>query len=457
MDDDSPNNNSFNEKDPGQPEPIVTEETETSVSEVISSTPEPNTPPTPMMDQSSSSGGDIVFTDKPKKSKAGLVIGIICGLLILGGAGTFIAIYAINNQPENILMSSFEKFVNAKQISTTGTIDLDLDGDTTGIDKATLTLGLDQGSSSEAGNLSLAITMADGTEVNSLSIGESMMSDGTLYLKFDGLEDFYQNFLSRYLSSYAMAGEVDSIKADKANTVSLNSGNLATSSTRTLVESNRTLVETNDVLVEPRITTGSLGSYFAEIASQLDGEWFEISLSDILSSDYFSSMSNSEKNQIENGYNCVVDMFKNNQKYAKELTDIYNKNKFITMYSGEDSYYNIGITDTPFIAFLEATAKTSLISDLTTCTNSVVTSDIEVDTDAVEDFLGQLPSISAKFDGFINHELSALKISSKNTGLSLEANLKFTYPNNLNISAPENATPIMERVDAIVSQLQSQS
>ena len=407
MDDENPNNINPNTETP------VSEPAE----ELVNEPSQPEINPNPSSD-------DIVFTDKPKKSKTGLIVGIICALLILGGAGGFIAAYAINNQPENIIASSIDKFVNAKKISTTGTINLDFDEDMVGIDEATLTLGAAASDSNETGNLSLAVTMADGTEIKDLSIGETLMSDGILYLKFDGLEELYDKYLSQYLPIYT---------------------------TVNLEETDTT------VSVDEYTTTANslISTYIADAISKIDGEWFEISVDDVLDSDYLSSMSSSDKKQIKTTYNCVMDTLNNGQKYSKELSDLYSKHKFIVMTSGENSYYNISFAARPFTDFLNAIPSTAFVTDFATCIGSDTSGieDVTVDSETVEDFLGQLPNISAKFDGFFSHELSALKITDKKEAYTLSADLEFTYPDSLNISAPENATPIMERVEDIITGL----
>ena len=432
MDDENPNNINPNEEmpttggDEPRPESNLTEESisveETSSVEELASPDDSNSPRpyNPSMSSMNTPSDNIVFTDKPKKSKTGLIIGIICALIILGGAGVFIALYAINNQPENIIASSIDKFVNAKNISTTGTISLDFDEDTTGIDEAALTLGAATSSSDETGNLSLAVTLADGTEIENLSVGETLMNDGTLYLKFDGLEELYDKYLSQYLLGYT-AVDIEDYNTDTT------------------------------VDVEEYATTVS--TYYADIISQIDGEWFEISIDDVLDSDYLSSIMDSDsKKQIKNDYSCIMDTINNGQKYSKELSDLYNKHKFIIMTSGENSYYNISFATTPLTDFLNGIYSTSLATDFFGCMN-VDASNVTVDSEDIEDFVGQLPNISAKFDGFFGHELSALKITDENEAYTLNADLKFTYPNSLNISAPENATPIMERVEDIITNL----
>lgn len=438
MDDDNPNNTNPNPDTPTsgdkpQSEPSITEESvvveESSSVEELNSPDDTNQPDNSPMPSPNPSGSDIVFTDKPKKGKAGIIIGIIVALLILGGAGAFIAVYAINSQPENILASSVDKFINAKNISTSGTISLDLDENTTGIDNATLTLGVSTGSSNEEGNLSLAVTMADGTKLDSLSVGETLVSDGTLYLKFDGLEELYDKYLSQYIPTYTTVDIVDYNTPD-----------------------NQT------VEVQSTTTTSNLiNSYLSDAISKIDGEWFEISIDDVLDSNYISStMTSSDKKAIKTTYNCVTDTLINGgQKYSKELSNLYGQHKFITMTSGQDSYYNISFAASPLTDFLNAIPSTSLVSDFATCvgidTSTINT--VTVDGDTVEDLLGQLPKVSAKFDGFLSHELSALKISDEKEAYTLNADLKFTYPDKLNVSAPENATPIMERVEEILSGL----
>lgn len=437
MDDKNPNNIKDNADTPSASEELIGEDAqpETEFTAVTSETITEETIDQPITSSSaapSSDGGDIVFTDKPKKSKAGLIIGIICGLLILGGAGGFIAAYAINNQPENILMSSIDKFINAKNISTTGTIDLDFDEDVSDIDTATFTLDAGKSTMNQTGNLSLALTMSDGTKISSVSVGETMIDDGTLYLKFDGLEKFYDEYVSPYFFSYSAYEVTDCVYTDATD-----SEGIDCVTTTTTDNPNNTL-----------------DYYLSNIIPEIDGKWFKVSLDDVLSSEYLSAMSSSNKKQIKDTYNCVIDIMNNKQKYSKELTDLYGKNKFITMTPGQDSYYDISFTTRSLGNFLNALPSTTLVSDFASCTNTNInTTNTSVDDEYVEDLLGQLPKISAKFDGFLSHELSALKLSSQNDLYALNANLNFTYPNSLNISAPENSTPIMDKIEELVSDL----
>jgi hypothetical protein len=198
--------------------------------------------------------------------------------------------------------------------------------------------------------------------------------------------------------------------------------------------------------------SSGITSFLSDAVSRLDGQWFKISVDDIVNSDLLSSMDSSQKQQIENTYNCVVNLMSNGSTYAKEMTDLYSQHKFINMTAGQDSYYNISLSARPLTDYLNALPRTNLFGNLTSCLGATNVSTTTLNPEDVEDVLGQLPSVSAKFDGFMDHTLTAMKISQKTDMYDMNADIKITYPDNLSIPAPTDATPIMERVEELVNE-----
>lgn len=148
-------------------------------------------------------------------------------------------------------------------------------------------------------------------------------------------------------------------------------------------------------------------------------------------------------------------MLNKKSAYSNELSDLYMNNKFIKIASADDSYYKISFDDAKFANYLNKIPDTKLVSDFTTCSNLNLNKNTDISAENVNGFTKYLPNIYAKFDGFLTHHLTDLKIEQDTNYYTINSNLSIAYPANLTISAPENSQPIMDLVEEILTDIES--
>ena len=390
-----------------------------------------------------------------KKSKKGLIATLIClFLVLLIGGGAFAAVYIINNQPASIIASSMNHFFNAKQVEMNGSISFSV-GDDVDFGVQSISLNFDDKAAgfSNSATATLNINFSDGTSAPAVELGETMLTNGVLYIKADGLNDFYNESLrdtlkttlmSQLINGYQIKTTTDCYTSDETG-----DSTYCTDEYSTTVAVDPTIKTTASQAIDTVL------NQVGEIVSIIDGQWIEISIDDIMNHEYFATVPSTTRQTILDAYKCSVNVLNQFSSYANEFSDLYSQNPFINMTSGQDSFYNISFDSTNLVGFLNGTNNTQFVQDMSKCNGSNNgTASLNVDAEKVESALNYLPNISARFDGFIDHQLSELKVSGQNDYFSLSSDLKFSYPNNNDITSPSDSRPVMEIVEEVYQMIE---
>ncbi|MCR5699994.1 MAG: hypothetical protein K6G49_00990 [Candidatus Saccharibacteria bacterium] len=375
---------------------------------------------------------NVVFEPVKKKRKKGPLLAIICVLVaLLIGGGAFAAAYFINNQPANILASAFNNLLNAKQTEVSGSINLALqNSEEFGVESISLNFDDKYSGLSNNTTATLNVNFADGTSAPAIDFGEVMLNDGVLYLEASGLSDFYDGAFR------------DNLKATLMNQ---------------FLPGDQTIAP-----VDPAIETATsqavdeILEQIGKIISSIDGQWIEISIDDILDSEMLATIPADTRNNISGTYKCTANVLSQPANYSGEFSELYSQNPFINMTAGADSFYNISFDAAKFANYLNAAPSTKLAKDLATCYGTNIADDsVAISAENIEAALGYFPQFSAKFDGFFDHHLTELKITGQNDLYILTSDLKFTYPDNVTITAPTDSRPVMDVVEEVYQGLQA--
>lgn len=410
MDNNPPNNNTPNQpaapaepaaKAPTTRTPAATV-TPVSIEAPVAPTTETTPTPPPAPDSTTAEATPVT----PKNKRTGLITGLIALAVLLICGGAFAAFAIIKNQPDNILAESFSNLVNAKRVALSGTINYESKGDYSSVGPVAVTINSKLSDSNLASDTSLTLNIEGLDEAIELSLGEVYMQDGVLYLKASGLTKLYQDIGSGALGSYLDA-------------------------------SSRSLI--------------------SNIIQKIDDQWFRISLAEILDSDLVNQfLSSEEKETITKTYNCTRDVYNNLSNYSNEFADLYSDNQFIKLEPADNSFYKVTLIAEPFTNYLKAIPATKVAQDYLACSginNNVDTSNLT--TSNVSSELESAPDIYVKFDGFLNHHLSELKVEKEETYFATKADLKFAYPSDIVVTAPADSTPVMELVQYIIDESSS--
>ena len=194
-----------------------------------------------------------------------------------------------------------------------------------------------------------------------------------------------------------------------------------------------------------------------QIVESIDDQWIEFSINDIMSSDMLSVVDSSTRRSITSAYECAIDTLNQMPEYSSEFSNLYTNNPFVILTAGQNSFYNISFDADKLANYLNAISQTQFAQNLASCFNTTIPSqsDFAITADDLAPALEYLPQISAKFDGIFDHHLTELKMSEQNDYYSISSDLSFSYPTNLNVSAPTNTRPIMEIVNDVYQQIEN--
>ena len=436
---------------------ITSSEAPTNPSPVSPAAP-PAAPPTtpatsatkevPTPSDGAPSSSEVVFTSEGSpKPKKGLIIAIIAivAVLLIGG-GVFAEFYAIYNRPANIIASSLNNLFSADQIEVDGSISLDIpDSETIGIESINLNFDNKASGISGTTTATLDVDFANDIDAPAIELGEVTLSDGVLYIEVDGVADFYNQALRDTIRDMLIENALYGYQDTPYDCYATDTDCLysATDVDPAVEASVRESVDR---------TLDQIG----EIIDVFDGQWLEISIDDVLSSDMFASMDLSTRQSYSDSYKCTANTINQMSNYSSEFANLYNQNPFVDMTAGDDSFYNISFDATNLANYLNALVDTQFITDISKCQNIEISSDTsKVTAEDVSSGLEQLPQISAKFDGIFDHHLTELKTSKQDQYYSFSADLKFSYPNSIVVEAPSESRPIMDVVEEIFQGMQN--
>lgn len=386
----------------------VTEDTENS-SETPSNTPitpDVTPPTTPTQDEAITKTSEPISTTK-KKSKAPLVIFLCLLIVAIGGVITWLI---LRSTPEAQVSDAMTNLLTAKQVSTTGSINLKFDEAT---NPDIRTVKLDLGISSDHIPASTSATLSVTTQSNStfkLDLGETIARDGTIYIKISGLKK-----------------AIDNAKVPDEVQVYLD--------------------------------------YFSDVIEATDDQWWMIAVPDLL-----DQLSNSLDNDLSvnyaDAYQCILDKIADND--GTELANLYRQYPFIDVsnYTGQlqptngGTIFSISINQTKLTSFQNELENTTYQKDLKKCTAQISASSSIDDTyeeqlEDTFDTLADLPPAYVEVTGF-DHKLSRFYYTYETDGVgSLEIDLHFSFPNTVSIDMPTKARAITELIDAMVDDFNS--
>lgn len=219
----------------------------------------------------------------PKKKHTGLIVTlIIIFILLLAGAGAAVWFFCFYNQPDNVAFDAVNQFLQQKDLTVTGSLDYDWSSESD--ENRHIKLSLDNSRSGIAGNSDLKFNYSqdlniDGKKEFELDLGSVAMSDGVLYFKIGNLIETVDQFSDELDEAYST--------------------------------------------VEEQLVWQAI----YQLLETIDGEWWQISIPDILDMINESGDYDGEVAATRKFYNCMLDVAK--QDVGSELAKIYRDNRFL--------------------------------------------------------------------------------------------------------------------------------
>lgn len=347
-----------------------------------------------------------------------IVLMILLIIVLVGGAGLATWYFVYYNNPNKVAYDAINNFLHEPDFTTSGII-------TTRYNHTSIMITFDSDSANLANSSKVTLTLspldANGSVIYAqpyqVEIGDVIMADGALYLRVDDLMDA----IDRYLEDHSQT------------------------------------------LDDLDITT--LFGY--QIAEALDGEWWQISIPDIID---FYSASPYDAQPAKELYTCMVNVANRNIK--QELADLYNGHQFINIARvdkpsayGEDvangfnSIYQVNLDYGLMADFINAMPDSETANNIYNCINrySDTTSSVwhpsaadfnEISSEQLQEALSSIENIELEITNF-GHQLVGININGASDTL---VGLHFQY-HPVTIAPPNRYHSFLDLIDEIAESL----
>lgn len=334
-----------------------------------------------------------------KKANKKVIIGAAAAVVAVGG-GVAVA-YAVNNTPENVAVSAITNLINKDAIALTGVIDIDASA--SGIKELKIEISANSDKENQ-GDFKGSLKADLGFFNIDVSLGSVLVKDHTIYLKLDGLKDSINKALMMVPGAF-----------------------------------------TSDA------STGAIISLVKSVAEKVDGEWWKISVPEIVDS---LDVANSQKTEIKDTYGCVMDSLDKVREKNGEFAGAYKKNPFVKIekYSGDKTFDTKGVAykatfdEEKAKAFMEDAKDKAKEIGLDKCVKNSEETGITVSEGEVRTTLKKVPDIIMTIDGFFSHELTGVYMDVDDDSFKGKIELKISNPEG-EIKAPEGAKSVKTLVD----------
>ena len=383
-----------------------------------------------------------------KKVKTHLICIIAALIILLGGGGAFATFVLIKTSPNNAAIDAFSNLVNAKQVAIDGHVSFKT-GFLIGNSTVDLNFNTKVASSGHSTDISIKLTFTDGSTIEVANFGEVMLNNGILYLKVGKINEFYQTYLRETISPYLTSLASWQIHNQMTSDCYSAGGNYSTCHSSDYYSSPE-----SQQLIEERTT--SILDDIDHIVASIDGNWFEFSIDEILNSDFVVnklSVPAIARQGISSAYNCIVNNANNFPSYATDLSSYYGKYPFINLTPTSDNYYALSANPAIFADFINnAEDNVSIYLDAKACVNtsfSGLNYSYKMTAEDAKRIIENSPEVAIRYEGFLSHHLTDIRIKNNDTYYPMTAQINFSYPDNLQISAPSEHRPIIDLVEEI--------
>lgn len=206
-----------------------------------------------------------------KKSKVNLIIAIILiVIMLLSIAGVVVWYFVYYSKPEVVAFDAINHALSAENVGVNGQIFYEVDNESSSVKGITLDFTTVSNTIPNNIDATLQVDMRDDPDLT-FALGMVQMEDGIIYLRIEGIMDAID------------AAELDSDTKKEISTA-------------------------------------------LELAEEIDGEWWEISVADVAKS---LDAGRDEAKLVDEVHTCIVDAVKSD--WSNELANSYQEHRFITI------------------------------------------------------------------------------------------------------------------------------
>lgn len=344
------------------------------------------------------SGGPSFVDTKPKRSKKPLVLGIL-GALVVVVAGLVLSYFLWYQNPDKVVADGFVHMVEAQQSTETGSVVLTASG-------TSVTVDFNGGTS--AGNASGDATIKikagsgamEGLDVNAKG-SVVTMKNGDVYFKVSDLQQTISAFVDEILDAQFTQMGISGLSGAQREQVK------------------------QEAMKE-----------FQPIIDQLDNQWIRISASDL----------NGENSKTQQCLTDAFNMLETDKNASNELTDVYKKNKFVTVEKKFGSKngslgYQLKFDKDTAKKFVDQAGDTKFGKTIEKCdTSSSATKSLSDGIDSLANTFSS--STTTVWVGRFDHQITDVSFDGKAKSSSdpdVQFSLKPDFSKGPSIAAPKNA------------------
>ncbi len=311
---------------------------------------------------------------KPKSHKKLIAI-ISCCVVSLALIISGVAFAIIHNSPEKVLFDAVSGFLNAKNIELNGKYKIKSTSEYSDLDSIDLDFSGATTGIANASEITATMNFKNSDPLT-VTIDETFTDDGVLYLKITNLEDA----LGKMSESGALG------------------------------------------------YYGGFEQYFGDLIGEIDGDWWKISVDDVL--DGFEGMiAEEDKSKYSETYNCIFNKIKSAKDKNDKLVKLYGENSFLSSekyqptdtksglnlseFNNSGDLYKLNFDTEKLTTFLNDTKNIVDADGIAACFNTVTTVEVsDINREDVENLINGLPDVILSIKGW-NHELQGVYLASK--------------------------------------------
>ena len=343
--------------------------------------PEPVSQPVePVAQPEAQPAPDVVIGGQPKKKKTGLIIGVFVCLLIAVGCGVAAILLTMKGggDPVTAAIGKLLSGNTSSNTSLSGSFEVMIDNEDSPISAVKVELDgkFVQNSMVNSSSAKITLTPTAGSDKISFEASEVYSSDGSLYIKLDGVGDALEDIID--LTTTKTVTPTNNLDIQTEMNCYNEAGEL-----------------TN---CEEMVTDLSSGMFdeIVAIVDLIDGEWLMITTDEMASLfDGYTSETGS--------LTCMLDLMDDVKSNNNSAAELYNKNPFVTsttegltVSKHSNTLYKLGFDSEKLKSYLDSAKDNDLLNKVSSCMGQEVRGSI--DTEALTDALSELPDIYIEID-----------------------------------------------------------
>lgn len=398
---------------------------------------------------------ESTIEEPKKKKKTGLIVGMIILVLALIAGGVALAMFFLNKaDPVTEAMNKIMSGNAPANVAIDGTINIKPKDEYSPISSLKIDLKSSANPSSLV-NQSQAVLTADIQNLGEFTVefDEVYTSDGDLYFKIDGAEEALEESGLLYLMNLSnQLNQTTDIVDCGVDGEDCQAGELQEVSVEESSDLGTSLLSESTLISE---NTGSAlaGSSLPYLSSVLDvieivdGEWIKISADDLKVNPY-ATIAGSD-------VSCITNLVSGADTNSSSAAELYKKNPFITstnkdinISSKKYPVYKVDIDSKNLANFINSIQNSNISGDIYSCLN--LDNTLVADADDIENQLSAMPEVYVEVNN--NNNFTRLYLNSvSESNVNMTIDLNFSYPENIDVSEPDEYVDFSDKLIEILS------